>query len=311
MARTAISLFIDDTHFEPAGAFAPLVDFCLEQGLRGKVSLIPALSARDGRRPPLGDGALTEEAAFLAQLRRIAAGGFDVHMELMTHDKLWDFGAGRMRPDGPCEGIWLYDPAVPVAEYEAYLGGILEQGRKAGLTINGLSVPGCGCDGCLARWDALQAAGHTNVSDHAFQALLNLARQGRFGVPVVAVYSDEADEAHPTRLIRAEGGFGVYDCRLDMSVQDQIGFAGSNADFYITEDGSAGRIVDLVRQGAAQCFFCAHWYDMNPRQAEGWHTFQAIIRRINRHLGDRITWVKPSDYGAGLLAAGGADVSQG
>lgn len=310
MARTAVSLFIDDTHADPQHAFAPLVDFCLAEGVRGKVSLIPALTA-DAHRPPLGPGQGPAVEAFLGGLRRIASDGFDIHMELMTHDKLWDFAKREKRRDGPCEGIWLYDPDESHAAYAAYLGGILDSARAAGITINGLSVPGCDCDACLARWEALVVAGHSNVSPALTQALLDLARAGRFGVPVVAVYSDEADADHPTRLLRSEGGFGVFDCRMDMSVQDQIGFAGTDADFYISEDGESGRIVDLVRAGAAQCFFCAHWFTMNPTQPRGWETFQTIIRRINARLGDRIEWVTPSTYGAALLARKETDVSQG
>lgn len=312
MARTAVSLFIDDTHCEPVDAFAPLVDFCLAEGVRGKVSLIPALTA-DAARPPLGPGQGPAVEAFLDGLRRIAEGGFDIHMELMTHDKLWDFATGAQRRDGPCEGIWLYEPDEAPAAYAAYLGHFLDAAQAVGITINGLLVPGCDCDACLTRWADLVAAGHTNVSPKLIEALLDLARAGRFGVPVVAVYSDEADADHPTRLMRAEGGFGVFDCRMDMSVQDQIGFAGTDADFYISDDGQSGRIVDLVRAGAAQCFFCAHWFTMNPTQPRGWQTFQTIIRRINARLSDRIEWVSPSTYGARLQAAGtgGADVSQG
>jgi hypothetical protein len=304
MARTALSIFVDDTHFDPPGAFAEFVDFCLAERVRGKVSLIAGLAAAATGGPPLGLAEGDKEQAYLAQVRRIAAAGFGVHMELMTHDKLWDFAQGRMRRDGPCEGIWLYDPKVSVAEYEVYLEGVLELASRAGVTLTGLSVPGCDCDECQTAWARLQSKGHDNLSDNAWTALLNLARRGRFAGPAVPVYSDEADEAHPTRMMRAEGGFGVCDVRLDMSVQDQIGFSGSDADFYISADGTSGRIVDLVLGGAVQCFFCAHWFAMNPRNPEGWATFQEIIRRINAKLSDRIEWVKPADYALRLLRAG-------
>lgn len=302
MKRTALSLFVDDTHFEPAGQFRSLVDFCITQGVRGKVSLIPALNGTltglaTGRPDP---GA---EAWFLRQLSRAAAHGMDIHMELMTHGKLWDFAAGSQRSDGPCEGIWLYDPAVSQAEYEAYLGAILDHAARCGVTINGVSVPGCACQDCTRRWADLQAQGCFSVSDNAYAALLGLAAGGRMGVASVAVYADEADAAHPTRLILSTAGLSVYDARLDMSVEDLIGFGGQHdADFYISADGRQGRIADLVLAGADQCFFCAHWFAMNPTRPQGWRVFQEIIRRINATLGDKIEWVRPSDHGARLLA---------
>jgi hypothetical protein len=299
--RTAISVFIDDTHVDPKGVFAQLADFCIAEHLKGKVSLIPSFSGSPRRGRPLGLDTSEEGREFLAGLRRLAAHGFDVHMELMTHDKLWDFETGEQRRDGPCEGIWLYDPTVHAEAYEKYFSGVLDVAAAGGVAINGISVPGCDCEDCASTWAAYETGGHDNLSSGAWQALLNLARRGRFGVPVVAVYSDEMDEAHPTRIMRSDGGYGVYDCRMDMSVQDQIGFSGNDADFYISADGRSGRIVDLVTSGATQCFFCSHWFSMNPTQPKGWETFRTIIRRINDHLDGRIEWMTPSDFGKRLL----------
>jgi hypothetical protein len=300
MTRTALSLFVDDTHFEPHGHFKTLVDFCAEQGVRGKVSLISALNGglsclATGQKPTDAEG------DFLKHLSRAAAFDMDVHMELMTHGKLWDFASGRQRVTGPCEGIWLYDPDVPQAEFHAYLGAILDHAARLGITINGLSVPGCDCDDCSLRWADLRDSGHSTVCENAYGALLDLAAAGRMGVTSVACYAEQADEMHPTSVIRRQGRHSVYDARLDISVEDLIGFDGKHdVDFYISADGRHGRIPELVMNGALQCFFCAHWFSMNPTKPEGWRVFQEIIRRINTRLSDRIEWVRPSDYGARL-----------
>ena len=301
MTRTALSLFLDDTHWFPEGQFLPLADFVLEQGLRGKVSLMAGFD-RDPGQAPLGQTTDPAEAEFLDQLRRISSGGFDVHMELMTHDKQWDFASGQMRGDGPCEGIWLFDPDVRQSDFAAYLTGILDTAARAGVALNGLSVPGCDCKDCKRTWAALQARGVDTVSDALVQAVLALAQQGRFAGPVATIYSDIADDAHPTRLLAQDGRFGVMDARLDMSTEDQIGFDGADVDFYISADGQHGCIPALVLAGAEQCFFCAHWFSMNPEAVEGWHAFREIILRINRTLGDHIQWVSPGAYGVRLLA---------
>ena len=302
MRRTAMSLFIDDTEPRPPGVFGQVLDFLAAQGVRGKVSAIPGLNVGHDAAT-LGKSDLPRVQAYVAELARADACGFDLHMELMTHNNLWDFATGTQRTEGPHESIWIYDPEVSVAEYEAYFGGVLDNLAPRGLVINGVTVPGCDCEACDTKWETLQAKGYSNVSVNAWQALLNLAAAGRFGVPVVAVFSDESDAAHPTRMIARRGDFGVYDARLDMSVEDLIGFRGIDPDFYITEDGQSGRIAELVHAGAAQCFFVAHWHTMNPRHSQGWEAFQAIIRRINATLGDRIEWVKPSEYGQRLLEA--------
>lgn len=311
MAKTAISLFIDDTHAQPPGQMDRLLDFCAEQGLRGKVSLIAAL-AGEPTGLALGRNLSAAEQAFLQALGRARELGFDTHMELMTHGKLWDFSAGRQRQGGPREGIWLYDPDIPKSEFRAYLGAILDHAAALGVTINGLSLPGCDCADCQARWADLRARGHSTISANAFAALLDLAEERRMGVDSIAVYSEEADADHPTKVVAERRGYRVFDVRMDMTVEDHIGFGGSfDADFYISEDGHAGRIAEVVLRGAGQCFFCAHWFDMNPSRPRGWQVFQEIIRRVNRHLGERIEWVKPSDYGMRLVAQGDGNVSQG
>jgi hypothetical protein len=300
MTRTAIALFVDDTHFQPKGQFGKLVDFCAEQGVRGKFSLISAMGPNRGGLAT-GQTLSPAEAEFLHEIGRAATFAMDIHMELMTHDKLWDFAAGQQRSDGPCEGMWLYDPDTPKAEYVDYLGAILDHAARLGITINGVSVPGCACDECARRWVDLQARGHLTVSANAYEALLDLAAAGRMGVASVAVYADEADADHPTRTMCRRGEYSVYDARLDLVGADLIGFNGKlDVDFYVSADGQSGRIVQLVQAGAPSCFFCAHWFSMNPAQPEGWQGFQEIIRRINTHLADRIEWVRPSDYGARL-----------
>jgi hypothetical protein len=125
--------------------------------------------------------------------------------------------------------------------------------------------------------------------------------QGKWGVPAVALYADEADADHPTKVICSQGDFSVFDARLDMAGADLIGFDGRlDTDYYISADGTRGNIPDLVNAGAPHCIFCAHWFTMNPSKPAGWQVFQDIIQRINTHLGDRIEWTKPSDIGARL-----------
>ena len=305
--RTALSLFVDDTHFDPPDQVARLLAFCQDLGVRGKLSLISAFDCL-ALGETFGMAAGAAQPAFLTALQGASARGFDVHMELMTHDVLWDFAAGHLHSGGPCEGIWLYDPEVSRADYTAYFGAVLDHAARSGVTINGVSVPGCDCARCADTWADLQARGHHVVSANAVSALLGLAVEGRFGVPVVALYSDEADASHPTALLRSQGRFAVYDARLDMSVQDRIGFDGRlDADFYISADGKSGRIAELVLSGADQCFFCAHWFSMNPSEGEGWQVFQEILHRIHDTLADRIAWVTPSAYGARLLDAARMD----
>jgi hypothetical protein len=109
MKRTAVSMFLDDSHFAPHGAFGEFVDFAIDQGLLGKFSVILGFNWRQGH-DLLSRPSREDQKAFLKDVERAMGYGLDAHMELMTHRRMWDFGAQRERDDGPCEGMWLFEP---------------------------------------------------------------------------------------------------------------------------------------------------------------------------------------------------------
>lgn len=69
-----------------------------------------------------------------------------------------------------------------------------------------------------------------------------------------------------------------------------------SADYYISEDGESGRVVELVRGGAPHCVFYAHWQGLNPANGVGWEAFTQVVRRIRKHLGEQVVWMRPSEY---------------
>ena len=76
----------------------------------------------------------------------------------------------------------------------------------------------------------------------------------------------------------------------------------ADADYYITADGASGRIVELVRAGVPYCLFYAHWQGLNPSNGAGWDAFTRVIGRVQKHLSDRIVWMRPSAFTAALHA---------
>jgi hypothetical protein len=102
----------------------------------------------------------------------------------------------------------------------------------------------------------------------------------------------------------AEGGYGVY--ALPPNAGDHFGVWLNdpkyvNADYYISADGQAGRIVELVRKQAPYAIFFTHWQGLNPINGVGWEAFTQVIRRIQKHLRDQVTWMRPSEYTDCLL----------
>jgi hypothetical protein len=71
----------------------------------------------------------------------------------------------------------------------------------------------------------------------------------------------------------------------------------ADADYYISADGRAGRIVELVESSAPYCLFYAHWQGLNPANGIGWPVFTQVVERVRQHLGERIVWARPSEVG--------------
>ncbi len=227
----------------------------------------------------------------------------------MTHQGLFDFQRSEVA-DGTHEGVWLYDRAITVAEYEHYLGSIIAEGQRVGVRFIGLTLPGCGCPDCRRRYAQLRAAGHTSASPNLWKALLNLAKDGKFRGPTVPCFFDSSETDYGLHLKAEEGRFAVYDLMpnaLDMFGTWSNDPAKVDPDYYITADGKAGIVVCRVEAGEPYCLWFSHWQGVNPKQGRGWRAFTTVIERIAKHLTDRVVWMRPSEITRRYHDAGGWD----
>ncbi|KPK61901.1 MAG: hypothetical protein AMK73_07375 [Planctomycetes bacterium SM23_32] len=300
-AKTALSFYCDDTnpYVAPAEAFEVFLDFISAHGVRGEASFIPGISC--GAHGLLSRPSTDNQRAFVELTQGAFERGLDTHMELMTHAGLYDFEADAMPADAVHEGLWLHEPDVGVADYGSYFEHIIQEAERVGVPFTGLTWPGCSCEACTSRYGELRRQGVARPNANMWQALLDLARRGRFrGSTVPCFIGSEAEGGGP-RLMAADGEFGVYD--LCANAGDRLGSydndpARADADYYVTADGQSGRIVDLVRAGAPYCLFYMHWQGMNPANGVGWDAFRLVVERVAQHLSDRVLWMRPSEYTA-------------
>ena len=150
------------------------------------------------------------------------------------------------------------------------------------------------------------AAGGKQPNPNMYRALLNLAKRGRFRGRTVPLFIGSGGDVCAAKAVAAEGDCAVYD--LPPNAQDCFGIWLNapdkvDANYYITEDGQAGRIVECVRAQAAYCIFYAHWQGLNPANGVGWNAFQAVVRRIRKYLDNQVMWQRPSAYTDALHAA--------
>jgi len=305
--KTILSFYCDDTgpHVAGARAFETFLDYCAKQGIAGEASAILGTSGRSMCRHPD-----EEEKTFLKQVTHAWECGVDTHMELMTHQSLFDFDANREKEGAVHEGLWLHEPAVTVEEYQRYFAAILAEGQSADVKFTGLTWPGCSCDACTRRYAELRAGGHSKPNPAMWQALLNLTKEGKFRGRMVPCFFDASETEGTIHRKAGDGEYGVYD--LMPNAGDHFGIWENNPkrvdpDYYITADGKSGIIVRHIRSGAPYCIWYAHWQGLNPAKGVGWPAFTTVVERISKYLRERVVWMRPSDITNRYHAAAGWD----
>ena len=221
---------------------------------------------------------------------------------------MFDFDADRQQEGAIHEGLWLHEPGITVGEYQRYFARIIAEGQHAGVRFTGLTWPGCGCDACARRYRELRASGHSEPNSAIWQALLNLAREGKFRGRTVPCFFNSSESDYAIHRKASDREYAVYD--LMPNAEDRFGIWENNPkrvdpDYYITEDGKSGILVRHIESGAPYCIWYAHWQGLNPAKGVGWPAFVTVVERISRHLADRVVWMRPSEITDRYHAAGG------
>ena len=303
--KMILSFYMDDTNPEivKAEAFRYFLDFCNGYGIKGESSVILGYGGSSIIQDPSDNHKL-----YLWQAKQAYNKGIDTHMEIMTHSTLFNFSENRKNESGIHEGLWLHEPSVTKAEYLAYFSSILDEGEKGGIRFTGLTWPGCGCEVCTARYAELRKEGPLHISQAAFDALLDMASQGRFRTRVLPVFYESSETDYGIYKRAAGGKYGVYD--LMPNCQDQFGIWENSQDhvdpdYYLTGDGKAGIIKRHFDNNAPYCMWYMHWQGLNPENGKGWKAFQTVTERIRKHFSGKVVWMRPSEIVTAYHDAGG------
>ncbi len=305
--KMIISFYVDDTSPAIAGseALGTFLDYCKTHGVKGESTVVLGY---DGES--MADDPDPREEIFLEYAKGSYESGIDTHMEIMTHQELFDFETRKKREEGIHEGLWLHEPGVTAEEYRQYFENILADGERAGVRYTGLTWPGCGCEACTLRYNELREEGPLKFNPAVWDALIQLVSAGKFRTRVIPIFYEANETEFGIFKKASDGAFAVYD--LMPNAMDHMGIWENNPDrvdpdYYITEDGKSGIILKHLQQGDPYCLWYMHWQGLNPEKGVGWSAFQTVIERIEKHLGDRVVWMRPSDIVTQYHDAGGWD----
>jgi len=286
---------MDDTNPQivKAESFKIFLDYCQANGIKGEASIIPGYGGKSMIREPDNNQHL-----FLDQAKKSYQKGIDSHMEIMTHNGLFNFNTNQANENGIHEGLWLHEPGVTVEEYHSYFDNIIDEAGKRDIKYTGLTWPGCSCDACTKRYAELKESGPLHLNDSVFAALLNLAKKNKFRGRVIPVFYESSETQFGIFRKAADGKYGVYD--LMPNAEDHFGIWENSdehidPDYYISEDGKSGIILHHLENKDPYCIWYMHWQGVNPGSGKGWEAFKIVNNRIKKYLSDSIRWMRPSD----------------
>jgi hypothetical protein len=269
-------------------------EWCGEQGIRGKFSMVP-FPAGVGRIDQSFPGHPERELReWLSVTREIIQPNFDITPEILTHTGVVDLKTWKLT-DAWEQYEWV-DP--PVEQLTDYLTASLQLLKNAGIAADGITSPG--------------GFGKKKEDAYARAALDAAIRVTGDTRPFYFVWV-RAEERPETPLWHVDKTQGRAIASVMPGTGDWFGGSGydpSEPDKFIAEDLETGRVPALLRQ-ELPTILLGHWPCFYANGGPGFKTLKIVKRRLDALDPDRTRtlWVKTSDIGRYEMAKKLSDIA--
>lgn len=284
----------------PNAMLARFCDLADEFDLRGKFSIVPRPGTAGSINSQIEGVPVEGMQAWLDLARRRIVPRFDITPEMITHD--WAIDLSTMHALAENEHDWSQHQTV--ATLQPYIAFALGELKRAGFDATGVTSPwafGIDVERDYAR-AILEAEQQVHGRDDTWYFL-------RFSEAVDAtaqVMILEAGDAGTRRsCVSVIATCGDYIWRTMDTPRTDPEYIAEVADLYLTADGQAGRIRDVLA-GGGEIVLCTHWQSLfsNGTMA-GLGVLAEAARRVRDVLGDAVRWTKCSDLAAAAVQRGG------
>lgn len=272
----------------PESFVREFAEWCLENGVRGKFSVVPCPAAigRIDEGLPLFSKA--QQASWLKMCRELITPAFDITPEMITHSFVVD-----LKTFQPLEsGIWeqVEWSKLPVDQEELVIDYIATACRildNVGLPPEGVTSPG----------------GFGNPLEF-YAKVAGLAVREVTGNPTPYFFKRvSSDGAVETPVWYADRDAGTAVGEIIASTGDWTGswtgYGEVSVDKYITADLQGGRLPAVINAGDP-AILISHWqgfYGLHNDDRRGFNTFKTVVRRLKEldPKGERTQWRKCSE----------------
>ncbi len=273
----------------PESFVREFAEWCIENGVRGKFSVVPCPAALGRIDEGLALFSKEQQESWLRMCRELITPAFDITPEMITHSFVVDPKTCR-----PLESrIWeQYEWAtLPVDQEELMVEYIATACRildNVGLTPEGVTSPG-GFGGRTLEFYAKVAGIATrevtgNPTPYFFK---RVSDDGSVETPVW--YADRESGTAVGEIIASTGDW----------TGSWTGYGEVDPNKYITADLQGGRLPACINAGDP-AVLCSHWqgfYGLHNDDRRGFNTFKTVVRRLKEldPRGERTQWRKCSE----------------
>jgi len=266
----------------PADFAAEWGQWCGEQGIKGKFSMIPfpaGMGRIDRGFPGFPPSELKE---WLRVTKEIIWKNFDLTPEMLTHTRVVDLRTWQLTDEWE-QAEWVDPPVELLTDYIATAMQLL---KNVGITCEGVTSPGAfgkRKETAYAR-AVLDAALQVNNNPRPFY-FLHLTHEGLPGIPIQHV--DKAKGAAVASIVGCAGDwFGA------------TGYDEANPDLFITTDLQGGRLPEMLAE-ERPCVLVGHWPCFYVNEQIGFKVLKEVKRRLDSYDpdGTRTLWMKNSEIG--------------
>jgi hypothetical protein len=269
-------------------------EWCGEQGIRGKFSMVPfpaGVGRIDQNFPGHPERELRE---WLRVTREIIQPNFDLTPEVLTHTAVVDLKTWKLT-DAWEQYEWVDPPVEPLTDY---LTAAMQLLKNAGLACDGMTSPG--------------AFGKKREEAYARAALEASMRVTGNTRPFYFVWV-RAEENPETPLWHVDKAQGRAIASVMPGTGDWFGGSGydpSEPDKFITEDLEHGRVPKLLQE-ERPTILLGHWPCFFANGAPGFKTLKIVKRRLDALDPDRTRtlWMKTSEIGRYEMAKKLSDIA--
>jgi len=264
-------------------------EWCGEEGIRGKFSLVPFPAGQGRIDQGFPDHDPRELAAWLDVAREIIWPSFDLTPEMLTHSHVADLDTWELTEAWE-QVEWVDPPVEPLTDYIATAMELL---RNVGIPCEGVTSPG--------------AFGKKNEPAYA-RAVLDAAIRVNGNVRPFYFLWHKVGELPDVPLWYAEPEQGIAIASIVSCAGDWFGswtgFDAGDPDKFITEDLEGGRLPEVLAR-ELPCILIGHWPGFYFGGEEvGFEVLKEVKRRLDAYDpdGTRTLWMKCSEIGHYAMA---------